>query len=58
MCCMLTVLVFFGPRLAILVWWLITPIYVSAVLGGSWLFTLLAWLFLPWSNRKQIPGYE
>jgi len=49
MCCMLTTLVFIGPRFAILVWWLIRPVYVSAVFGGNWLLTLLAWLFLPWT---------
>ena len=49
MCCMLTTLVFFGPRLAILVWWLIAPVYVGAVFGDNWLLTLLAWLFLPWT---------
>jgi len=46
---MLTVLVFFGPRLAILVWWLIAPVYVSAGFGGRWLLTLLAFLFIPWT---------
>ena len=49
MCCMFTTLVFFGPRLAILVWWLITPVYVSSIFGDHWLFTLLAWAFLPWT---------
>jgi len=45
---MLTVLLFFGPRLAILVWWLIAPVYVGAAFD-SWLLTLLAWLFIPWT---------
>ena len=49
MCCMLTVLVFFGPRLGILVWWLIAPVYVNAVFGDNWLFIFLAWLFIPWT---------
>jgi len=48
MCCMLTTLVFFGPRLGILVWWLISPIYVGAAFN-SWLLTLLAWAFIPWT---------
>ncbi len=48
MCCMLTALVFFGPRLGILVWWLIAPVYVGAAFD-SVLLTLLAWLFLPWT---------
>jgi hypothetical protein len=49
MCCMLTALVFFGPRLAILVWWLIAPVYVGAAFGDRWLLTLLAWAFIPWT---------
>lgn len=50
MCCFLTTLVFFGPRLAILVWWLIAPLRVAAAFGDRWLLTLLAWLFLPWTT--------
>jgi hypothetical protein len=45
---MLTALIFFGPRLAILVWWLIRPVYVDAAFD-SVLLMLLAWLFLPWT---------
>lgn len=48
MCCLATTLVFFGPRLAILVWWLIAPIYVGAAFD-QWFFTILAWLFIPWT---------
>ena len=46
MCCMLTTLIFFRPRLGILVWWLISPVYVSAAFN-SWLLMLLAWLMWP-----------
>ena len=48
MCCMLTALFFIGPRFAILVWWLINPVYVGAAFE-SWLLTLLAWAFIPWT---------
>ena len=48
MCCMLTTLLIFGPRLAILVWWLISPVYVGAAFD-SVLLTFLAWLFIPWT---------
>lgn len=48
MCCILTALVFLGPRLAILVWWMITPAYVSNAFDHI-LISLLAWLFLPWT---------
>jgi hypothetical protein len=46
---MLTVLVFFGPRLAILVWWLIQPVRFDQALDDRWLLTILLWLFLPWT---------
>ena len=49
MCCMLTVLVLFGPRLAILVWWLIAPVRFDQAFDDRWLLTLLLWLFLPWT---------
>ena len=45
---MLTSLIFVGPRLAILVWWLISPVYVSAAFD-SVLLSLLAWAFIPWT---------
>ena len=50
MCCMLTTLIFLGPRFAILVWWLIAPVYVNAVFGDNWLLTILAWAFIPWTT--------
>ena len=48
MCCMLTSLIFVGPRLAILIWWLISPVYVGAAFN-SVLLSLLAWAFIPWT---------
>jgi hypothetical protein len=45
---MFTTLVIFGPRLAILVWWLIAPVYVDKAFD-NWLLTLLAWAFIPWT---------
>jgi hypothetical protein len=45
---MLTALIFVGPRLAILVWWLINPVYVGNAFG-SVLLSLLAFLFIPWT---------
>ena len=56
MCCMLTALIFFGPRLGILVWWLISPVYVGAAFN-SWLLTLLAWAFIPWTVLMYLIVY-
>ena len=49
MCCFLTTLVFFGPRLAVLIWWLIRPAYYMSVLNNSWLLSILGLIFLPWT---------
>lgn len=56
MCCMLTSLVVFGPRLAILVWWIISPVYVGAAFD-HWLLTLLSWLFIPWTVLMYLIVY-
>jgi hypothetical protein len=49
MCCVFTILLFFGPRLAILIWWLINRIYVNAAVDGNWILAILGWIFLPWT---------
>lgn len=49
MCCVFTILLFFGPRLAILIWWLVNRVYVDAGVGGNWIAAILAWIFLPWT---------
>jgi hypothetical protein len=48
MCCFFTALVFFGPRLAILVWWLMNPVYINAAFS-TWIWPLLGFIFLPWT---------
>ncbi|MFN2160013.1 MAG: hypothetical protein ACK2U3_10465 [Anaerolineales bacterium] len=49
MCCFFVALFAFGPRLAILIWWIIQPILVNARLGGNWILAILGWIFLPWT---------
>lgn len=52
MCCFLTALFFFGPRLAFLVYWLIAPVRVSAAFATfnfPWLVSLLGLIFAPWT---------
>ena len=49
MCCMLTTLVLLGPRLAILVWWLIRPAHF-ALAFGSWIWPILGTIFAPWTT--------
>ena len=48
MCCFFAALVFFGPRLAILIWWLINPVYINAAFN-NWILPLLGIIFLPWT---------
>jgi hypothetical protein len=57
MCCLLTALVIFGPRLGILVWWLGRPVYVEAGINGNWILAILGWLFLPWSTLMYLMVY-
>jgi hypothetical protein len=52
MCCFFTALVFFGPRLGFLVYWLIAPVRVNAAFGVfnfPWLVSLLGLIFAPWT---------
>ena len=52
MCCFFASLLFFGPRLAFLVYWLLAPIRVSAAFADfnfPWLVSLLGLIFLPWT---------
>ena len=48
MCCFFTALVFFGPRLGVLVWWLIQPVRFSATFS-TWIWPLLGLIFAPWT---------
>jgi len=56
MCCFLTVLLFFGPRLAIIVWWLAQRLYVEAAFD-NWIFPIIGWIFLPWTTLLYIAVY-
>lgn len=56
MCCFITALLFFGPRLAILVWYIMTPLYVNTAFG-NFFWGFLGWLFLPWTTLMYISIY-
>ena len=57
MCCFFTALVFFGPRLGILIWWLVSPVYVNAAVDNKWILAILGWIFLPWLTLMYIIVY-
>jgi hypothetical protein len=57
MCCFFTALVFFGPRLGFLVYWLIAPIRVSTAFAAfnlSWLVGILGLIFIPWTSLMYV----
>ena len=56
MCCFFTVLLFFGPRLATLVWYLISPAYVNGAFD-HFIWGFLGWLLLPWTTLMYIAIY-
>lgn len=49
MCCFFAALAFFGPRLAILIWWLVSPARFDLAFD-SFLIALLGFIFLPWTT--------
>ena len=57
MCCFFTALVLFGPRLAILIWWLIDPTRWNAAFSG-FIWALLGFLFLPWTTIMYVLVFQ
>jgi hypothetical protein len=53
MCCVFTTLVLAGPRLAIVIWWLLNPARFSRFFG-SFMWPLLGFLFLPWTTLAYL----
>jgi hypothetical protein len=56
MCCFITALMLFGPRLAILVWYIVRPMYVNGAFD-QFIWGFLGWLLLPWSTLMYIVIY-
>jgi hypothetical protein len=55
MCCFISVLLFFGPRLALLVYWLLPAgQYRMQVAFNSLLWPLLGLIFLPWTALAYV----
>ena len=53
MCCVFTTLILAGPRLAILLWWLLNPTRFGRTFG-SFMWPLLGFLFLPWATLMYV----
>ena len=57
MCCFFTALVFFGPRLGFLVYWLIAPLRVQTAFAAfnlTWLVGLASLIFAPWTALMYV----
>ncbi len=48
MCCAITVFILFGPRLALLVWWMINPALFNSAFN-TWIWPLLFAIFVPFT---------
>ena len=53
MCCFFTVLVFLGPRAALLIWWLVNEPRFSAAFN-NFIVPFLGFLFVPWTTLMYV----
>ena len=56
MCCFVSALVLAGPRLGVLVWWLISPLYFRTAFD-TFIVPLLGLIFLPWTMLMYLAVY-
>ena len=59
MCCLFTILLFLGPRIASVVWWIIRPVYWANVFPNI-ILPILGIIFLPWTTLMYaivFPGW-
>jgi hypothetical protein len=57
MCCLFATLVFFGPRLGFLVYWLIAPLRINAAFQNfnfPFMVSLLGLIFAPWTMLMYV----
>ena len=53
MCCAFTLLVFLGPRAAIIAWWLLDMARWQSAFG-SFIWPVLGFLFMPWTTLAVV----
>jgi len=51
--CLFLILLAFGPRTAIAIWWLVEPLRWSATFG-SFFLPFLGFLFIPWTTLMYV----
>ena len=58
MCCLFTILIFLGPRIAGIIWWIARPAFWVGATGGSafdtWIWPVLGLVFLPWTTLMYV----
>jgi hypothetical protein len=52
MCCLVLTAGFFGPRIALLIWWIFGDKVDAAF--DSWVWPLLGLIFLPWTTLAYL----
>ena len=54
MCCLLTSLFLLGPRVAIVVWWLLQPARWQVAFHNVFVWPVLGLIFLPWTTLAYV----
>ena len=54
MCCFYTILLFLGPRIASIIWWIADPNRWVGVAFDSAIWPILGILFLPWTTLMYV----
>lgn len=57
MCCVITVLLFIGPRAALFMWYLLSPSRFQAAISST-LLACLGFLFLPWTTLAYLAAWN
>ena len=51
--CLFFILLFFGPRVGTIVWWIARPLRFD-ILFDSWILPVLGLIFLPWTTLMYV----
>ena len=54
MCCFITTLFLLGPRAAVLIWWLINPLWLSLAFDNRFIWPVLGLIFAPWTTLMYL----
>ncbi len=57
MCCLVTILVFLGPRITLIAWYLMDPGRFNAAIN-TWLLSCCGFFFLPWTMLAYLAAWS